>query len=249
MQRRLLPLYALAILAVILAILLPPIAQDPGYHKFADRRGWFGIPLFWNVVSNLPFALAGLYGLWIWPRSKWDQPADRWPWLVIALASVLIGFGSGYYHWNPNNTTLFWDRLPMTLFFMGVLGAAIMERIHARVGLFLLLPFLALGVLSVEVWRRGELTGVGDLRFYVLVQFYPMLALPVILWLFPSRYSHAAMIWKTGGYYVLAKVAEAFDRGIFDLTNGAISGHTLKHFLGAYAVFVAMRMLHLRSGR
>jgi hypothetical protein len=199
------------------------------------------------VVSNLTFVLAGLYGLWAWTQSQWQDPWDRWPWLVIASASILIGFGSGYYHWNPNNTTLFWDRLPMTLFFMAVLVSAIVERIHARAGLLLLVPFLALGVLSVEVWRRGELTGVGDLRFYALVQFYPMLALPVILWLFRSRYTLGGMIWSTGGAYVLAKVAEHFDRQIFGLTGGLLSGHALKHFLGGYAVFLVMRMIRIRQ--
>ena len=246
MQPRLIPLYILAILAVVLAVMLPPIIQDPGYHKFADQREWWGIPFFWNVVSNLPFILAGLYGLWAWRCAQWHDAADRWPWLIIACASILVGFGSGYYHWHPDNRTLFWDRLPMTLFFMGLFAAAIMERVHARAGLFLLLPFLALGVLSVEVWRRGELTGVGDLRFYALVQFYPMLALPTILWLFRSRYTHGGMLWGMSGYYLLAKLAEHFDTGIFALTGHVLSGHTLKHFLAAYAVYMAMRMLRLR---
>ncbi len=247
MQPRLLLLFALAALAIALAIALPPYAQDPGYHNFADQREWWRIPFFWNVVTNLPFVAAGLYGLWIWPRARWDAPGDRWPWLVVAAASVLIGFGSGYYHWAPNNRTLFWDRLPMTFFFMSIFCAAIVERIHARIGVLLLAPFLALGVSSVEVWRRGELTGVGDLRFYALVQFYPMLAFPAILLLYPSRYSHAHLIWHVIGYYVMAKLAEGFDRQIFAATGYVVSGHSIKHLLGAWAVYVAMRMLRLRS--
>lgn len=246
MQPRLLLLYALALIAIVLAIALPPIAQDPKYHNFADQREWWRVPFFWNVLSNLPFVLAGLYGVRIWPAAKWDQRGDRWPWLIVACASILIGFGSGYYHWSPNNTTLFWDRLPMTLFFTAIFCAAIAERIHARVGLLLLAPFLALGVFSVEVWRRGELTGVGDLRFYALVQFYPMIALPAILLLYRSRYSHANMLWHVIGYYVLAKLAEGYDRKVFAASGYLMSGHAIKHMLGAWAVFVAMRMLKLR---
>lgn len=234
-------------LAIVLAIALPPIPQPSSYHNFADQREWWRIPFFWNVVTNLPFVLAGLYGLWVWPTAKWDEPGDRWPWLIVASASILIGFGSGYYHWAPDNRTLFWDRLPMTFFFMSIFCAAIVERIHARAGLLLLAPFLALGVFSVEVWRRGELTGVGDLRFYALVQFYPMIALPVILKLYRSRYSHAGMIWHVGGFYVLAKLAETWDRQIFALTGYFMSGHAIKHLLGAWAVYLAMRMLKLRS--
>jgi hypothetical protein len=237
---------ALALLAIVLAILLPPIPQDPRYHNFADQREWWRIPFFWNVVTNLPFILAGLYGLWVWPNAKWDSPGDRWPWFVVAASSILVGLGSGYYHWAPNNNTLFWDRLPMTLFFMAIFCAAIAERIHAAVGLLLLTPFLALGVFSVEVWRRGELSGVGDLRFYALVQFYPMIALPAILLLYRSRYSHANLLWHVIGYYVAAKFAEGFDRKIYAFSGYVMSGHAIKHLLGARAVFVAMRMLQLR---
>ena len=44
-------------------LLLPPISQDQGYHHFADQRTLFGVPNFWNVVSNLPFMAVGSVGL------------------------------------------------------------------------------------------------------------------------------------------------------------------------------------------
>jgi hypothetical protein len=50
-----------ASLAVLL--LLPPISQDQSYHRFADQRTFFGVPNFWNVVSNLPFIAVGAVGL------------------------------------------------------------------------------------------------------------------------------------------------------------------------------------------
>jgi hypothetical protein len=28
--------------------------QDLAYHNFADQRGMFGIPHFWNVISMFP---------------------------------------------------------------------------------------------------------------------------------------------------------------------------------------------------
>jgi hypothetical protein len=43
--------------------LLPQIQQDQGYHRFADERILFGVPNFWNVVSNLPFVAVGAVGL------------------------------------------------------------------------------------------------------------------------------------------------------------------------------------------
>ena len=168
-------LLVLAAASILLALLSPPIPQDPSYHGFADQRTLAAVPNFWNVLSNLPFVVAGVYGFWAARSARWAERWDRYPWLTIAAASVLIGFGSGYYHYSPDNRSLFWDRLPMTLAFMGVFVAAIMEYIHARSGAILLAPFLLVGMLSVEVWRRGELTGVGDLRFYILVQFLSLI--------------------------------------------------------------------------
>ncbi|MBL8173576.1 MAG: ceramidase domain-containing protein [Bryobacterales bacterium] len=240
-------LLLLAALAIAAALLSPRIPQDPAYHAFADQRPLFTVPHFWNVASNLPFVLVGLFGLWAVRKAQWIHPADRYPWIVIACSAVLIGFGSAYYHYAPGNRTLFWDRLPMTLAFMGVFTAAISEFIHARVGALLLAPFLCLGMLSVEVWRRGELTGVGDLRFYILVQFYPMLALPLTLLLFRSRYSHVRAMWGMAALYAAAKLLELLDAPLLSATGGLISGHSLKHLAGAAALAVAFRAVAHRT--
>ncbi len=86
---------------------LPPLLQDQNYHQFADQRELFGIPNFWNVVSNLPFIVVGVAGLL---RFRRDATT-----FVLFTGLFLTGFGSSYYHLNPNDSTLFWDRLPMTL--------------------------------------------------------------------------------------------------------------------------------------
>jgi len=236
----------LAAVAIVAALLSPRIPQDPAYHRFADQRTLAAVPHFWNVVSNLPFIAVGLYGVWAVRRARWVN-ADRYPWLTVALAALLIGLGSSYYHYAPDNRTLFWDRLPMTLAFMGVFTAAIVEYIHARIGLLLLAPFLLLGMLSVEVWRRGELTGVGDLRFYILVQFYPMVALPLILWLFRSRYTHTSGMWGMVGLYGVAKVLELMDGPILRASGETLSGHSLKHVAGAAALAIAFRAIANRT--
>ena len=44
-------------------IIVPPLAQDPRYHAFADGRTLHGVPNFWNVISNVPFLLVALYGI------------------------------------------------------------------------------------------------------------------------------------------------------------------------------------------
>ena len=131
-------------------LLLPPITQDQSYHRFADPRAFFGMPNFWNVVSNLPFIAVGVVGL----RQFHRDPAT----LVIFLGIFLTGFGSSYYHWNPSDRTLFWDRLPMTLCFMAILRRRRGAR-ERTVGSRSLWPLLATGLLSPLLWRFT-----GDLR-------------------------------------------------------------------------------------
>ena len=116
-----------ASLAVLL--LLPPISQDQSYHRFADQRTFFGVPNFWNVVSNLPFIAVGAVGLRQFHRNSTV--------FVIFLGIFLTGFGSTYYHWEPSDRSLFWDRLPMTLCFMGILTAVVEERVNAKAGAWL----------------------------------------------------------------------------------------------------------------
>jgi hypothetical protein len=85
--------------------LLPSIPQDQDYHQFADQRAWLGISNFWNVTSNIPFIAVGAAGLWRFHKN---------PTIVVIFSGILLtGFGSSFYHWNPNDSTLFWDRLPI----------------------------------------------------------------------------------------------------------------------------------------
>ena len=62
-KQPLIMLLGLMVVSLATLPLLPPIAQDPTYHQFADQRTLLGIPNFWNVVSNLPFVLVGAMGL------------------------------------------------------------------------------------------------------------------------------------------------------------------------------------------
>jgi hypothetical protein len=118
-------------------LLLPWIPQDQGYHQFADQRTILGIPNFWNVVSNFAFLAVGAAGL----RKFRDNSAT----VVFFLGVFLTGIGSYYYHWAPNDDTLFWDRLPMTLGFSAILALAVEERLSAKIGANLLWPALASG--------------------------------------------------------------------------------------------------------
>jgi Ceramidase len=213
--KRTLVLIAIAELAACAAVLIymGPIAQDQSYHAFADRRAIFGVPNFWNVISNLPFAFVGVVGL---IRSRGF--AAR----LLFTGVFLTAFGSAYYHWLPGDARLVWDRLPMTIVFMPLLAMVVAERFPSARGL--LIPLVLAGVASVVWWRYS-----GDLRPYALVQFAPAVIIPTMLLLMPSESSKS--LWWVILFYGLAKVAEAFDAEIYSVLP--LSGHTLKHLLAA----------------
>jgi len=213
-------------------LLLPPIPQDQSYHRFADQRTLLGIPNFWNVVSNLPFIAIGAAGL----RRFHREPAA----LVIFLGIFLTGFGSSYYHWNPSDGTLFWDRLPMTLCFIAILIVVVQERISERLGAVLLWPLLATGISSLLLWRWT-----GDLRLYGWVQFFPCVALPLLLFMFPPKYTGTHYWIIAGVLYALAKAFEFYDHGIH--ANFILSGHTVKHLCSAAACFAVLRYFQTRQ--
>jgi hypothetical protein len=47
--------------------------------------------------------------------------------------------------------------------------------------------------------------------------------------------------------YGLSKIAEYKDHEIWRLTEGVISGHTIKHLLAALGCYVLVRMLQVRG--
>jgi hypothetical protein len=227
------------------AALLPRIPQDAAYHRFADTRTILGVPNALNVLSNLPFLLVGLLG-WrvVFRKSRFLRPSERWPYAVCFAGITLTAFGSSWYHWAPDNATLVWDRLPMTLGFMGLMCAVIAERLSVRAGLALLGPLIGAGIASVWYWRITETNGAGDLRPYLLVQFGPAILIPALVLLFPARYTLSERYWRILGWYAAAKILEAADGPIF-AAGGIVSGHTLKHLAAAWACYEIVRMVEL----
>jgi MHS family proline/betaine transporter-like MFS transporter len=232
---------ALVMLALLAGIMVyGPIAQDPAYHKFADTRRFFGVPNFLNVASNLPFLLIGILGV-VRCTGRLRPPLAA-SWTAFFIGAALVCFGSAYYHWAPTDATLLWDRLPMTLAFMGMLIAVVAEHIGERLERVTLAAALAVGLFSVLWWHWT-----GDLRFYVWVQFAPLLCIPLVLAMFPARYTHRRFLLGGLGLYALAKLTEIADQDIFALTAHAVSGHTLKHLLAAGGLMVVLSMLSRRA--
>ena len=227
-------LVALSIAAAVF-YMLPAIPQPLVYHDFADQRFYFGIPHFWNLLSNAAISAVGIYGI----LTFWKKSNTLWRLLYIVF--VLIGLGSSYYHFAPDNFTLVWDRVPIALAAMLLLSILIQERISDRyIGLVSFVLCLY-GLFSVGYWHFTELVGFGDLRPYIIAQFLPLLLIPLILMMFPRpELQNKYLVFALLGY-ATAKVMEYYDYQILELTFDTISGHTLKHFFVAYALF----QLHL----
>jgi hypothetical protein len=241
-------LLAVAVLLAIIALCLPRIPQPLAYHNFADHRSWLGIPNFGDVISNVPFAIVGISGLIFLPKPSsgtFSDHRERWLYLVMFAGLILTAFGSAYYHLEPGNARLVWDRIPIMMVFMALLAAVIAERVSVLVGLCLFPALQAAGIGSVLLWRAGELHGHGDLRFYAAVQVYAILILLLLL-LVRAKYTHSSDFAVVVGFYVLAKILEESDRQIFALGH-IVSGHTLKHLAAAAAGSWILRMLQKRE--
>ncbi|OUR64277.1 hypothetical protein A9Q79_07510 [Methylophaga sp. 42_25_T18] len=225
------------------------ISQDLAYHAFVDYRTIVAIPNFWNVLSNLPFLIVGLFGVYklFITKNITIVSEMKTAYFLLFFGVTLVAFGSGYYHIVPSNQTLVWDRLPMTIAFMAMFSIIIAEFISIRIGQRLLWPLLISGVASVIYWHFTELQGVGDLRFYVFIQFFPMLAIPVILICFRSRFSHFKGYWLLISCYSLAKVFEHFDKDIYSFLGFTISGHSIKHMVAALGLYFLLRAYEHRK--
>jgi hypothetical protein len=246
-RSRIAVILAAAAAVLVISLFVPPIPQDPAYHDFADQRALWGIPNFGDVVSNAPFLVVGALGLFVLFRQAARpeyRPNPLWLSFVVYFVGVgLVAFGSAFYHWDPSNGTLFWDRLPMSIAFMALFAAIIADRIDDRTGAILLPLLVGLGMVSVIYWHMTEQAGHGDLRFYAVVQFFPMLAVPLICLLFPPHGLDCRYLVPMFGLYALAKICEHFDDGIFALLGHTMSGHTLKHLFAALAALMALPML------
>ncbi|QFU25482.1 ceramidase [Shewanella eurypsychrophilus] len=218
---------------------LDAISQDVGYHQFADNRGLLFIPHFLDLVSNLPFLIIGVLGVRFCLASERRRKHAEWS--VFFIGVILVSLGSAYYHFAPSNESLLWDRLPMTLGFMGLFSALMKESLGLRVGRFILVPAIILGITSVFYWRA-----VDDLRLYYWVQLLPIVTIPLVLLLYKSGSSHRGYLLIGLACYLMAKITEYLDETIYLVTFESVSGHTLKHLFTAGACYSILLMLRRR---
>lgn len=233
---------------VSLLLSQPPLPQDLSYHQFVDSRTLFNIANFNNVISNLPFLLVGTIGLYklLISRQLTILNELKTAYIILFSASCLVAFGSAYYHLSPDNLSLIWDRTPMSIAFMSLYAIIIGEFISTKLGKQLLLPLILAGLTSVIYWYLTESWNAGDLRFYILVQFIPILTMPVILIFFKSAFDNQYGYWWLLSAYFIAKILEHFDAEVYELSL-IISGHSLKHVFAALGLYLLIKHYHFRK--
>lgn len=209
---------------------IKPIPQDLTYHLFADNRSILGIRNFFDVISNLPFFFVGLLGC-ITIHKHWGF-SQSWSWLVLFSSILLVSFGSAYYHLNPENKTLAWDRLPMAVAFMALFVIVLADYVSVRLEKWLLIPMCLLGVYSVFYWHITD-----DLRIYAWVQFASMTLLLIIISVYKPTHLSTHYLLLAFFFYILSKIAEYLDKPLFQLTSEIVSGHTIKHLIASIATF------------
>jgi len=234
-----------------------PAAEVAIALVFADTRSWHGLPNAMDVLSNLPFLLMGCWGLY-WlnriDRAHHEAlsgfplapPASDPPdntldcaWLFFA-GLIATAAGSAFYHLAPDAPRLAADRAGMAVAFAGLIGMAVCERVSQRAGWPAAWFVLTTGLLSAEIAQET-----GNVLPWALVQFGGM-ALVLTLALALSRPISGAVGLRLGwviAAYVLAKAFELADQPIYEVTQGVISGHTLKHLCAALAALPVLTAL------
>lgn len=218
---------------------LPAIAQDPAYHHFADQGHWAGIAHPLDVLSNLPFALFGILGLVQITQIRALQahgttlthPLRCAQMFCVGLIATTLG--SSYYHLDPQDATLLWDRLGMAVAFVGILGLLAATQVSARAATWTLVMASLGAVAALASWHLY-----GNLLPWVVLQAGGLLLILGMGMLRPSaaRMSKAPILWVMLALaYGVAKVFELQDHQVAELLNGAFTGHTIKHLLASAA--------------
>ncbi len=222
-----------------LALSLDPIAQPLGYHAFADNRRLFGVDNFWNVVSNFPLLVFGLFGLVYTLRAR--PKGARRSWMVFFAALALVSIGSGGYHLAPNNTSLVWDRLPIAVALVALFIALLAEHVGPAQERWLI-PGVMLGAATVIYWHYTD-----DLRLYLWVQSFTLIGVLIFLLLFRPNYPGRGWILAALVLFMLAKIVEYYDVSIFGVTGERVGGHAIKHLLAGFAP-LAVQIMLMRRG-
>ena len=238
-------LYLISLLSlVVLALSYGPIPQPQNYHEFADDREFWNIPNAFDVMSNLALIYPGIIGLaFVHERRNNAVVSDDETSIHITLfAGMILTFaGSVWFHLEPNDSTMLWDRLGMSVIIGSCISLMINDLWDRGLAGKIHIPIVIASITSVLWWPVFD-----DLRVYFIIKHQPFIIFPILM-LFGVR-----IYDKLSGYYwglsmfILATAFEFADQAIFDAT-GFISGHTLKHIAAGIGLWFLMTMVRDRQ--
>lgn len=222
------------------------LPQWPEYHDFADTRVWGFVPRAGDVLTNLAILAAGLWAATL-HRRVWVTGDERPAYQFVVLGAVLTAFGSAWYHWEPSNARLVWDRLPMAVLATGAVALVLADRVGPAFGRAALWPLGLLAAAGVGLWGVSEALGQGDLWLYLLVRIGAAIGTLALLLTRHSRHGAVVWVWVALACDGLETAAERLDWPIWHATGGLVSGHNLKHVLaGGVIACIAAWLLHRR---
>jgi len=237
---------AALLLYALLRAVAGPLPQWPEYHDFADTRRLGPIPRAGDVLTNLAILAAGLWAFSLRRRmavTRAEQPAYR----LLVLGAILTAFGSAYYHWEPSNARLVWDRAPMAVLATGAVALVLSDRMAPALGRAALWPVGLLAGAGVALWGITEALGHGDLWLYLVVRVGAGVGTLALLLTCRSRHTAAGFVWAAVACDGLETLTEHLDWPIWRATAGVLSGHNLKHVLaGGVIACLAAWLLHRR---
>ncbi|GLT75925.1 hypothetical protein SLA2020_476150 [Shorea laevis] len=232
---------------LFLMLITPKIPLSPHNPLFADMRNFLGMPNTLNVISNFPFLIVGVLGFVLSLGGSFFNISLRgevWGWVLFYAGIASMAFGSAYYHLKPDESRVMWDTLPMMIAYSSLFSSFIIERLGERIGLSCLLSLLIVAVISIIYARTFS-----DLRLCITFQSIPCIAIPVMTFLFPPKYSHSMYWLWAAGACIVAKVEALADMKIYRANRYIISGHSLEHLCSAIAPVLLTVMLMHRSIR
>ncbi|MGJ7545528.1 hypothetical protein [Variovorax sp. LT1R16] len=235
-------LLAVLLLGVLVAALGPALPDPMAGAGFADGRHWLGLPHAMDVLSNLPFALLGLWGLVRLHRLQASPAGEAGPRRCAQLffaGLVFTAAGSAFYHLHPDALRLTADRLGMAVAFAGMVGLAVGERVGRRAGWPAACAMLVAGGWALAVCHLR-----GDVLPWAVLQFGGMLLVLGLALLRPVPGALGLRLGLVICCYGLAKLLELGDEVIYQATGQWVSGHSLKHLAAACAAWPALQMLH-----
>ena len=199
-------------------------------HPFIDARSFWQIPNTLDVLSNLPFALGGAWGLRLVHKASFLPGPTRAAAAVFFTGLLLTCIGSSIYHWAPSPWGLAIDRMGMAVAFAGVLGLAAADKISLRAASITSGSMLIAAALAIGVNYSA-----GLVLPWAVVQFG---GVALVLWAAWQSSLAGSLRVRWGvliALYALAKLLELGDETIYHATQGWVSGHTLKHIAASLA--------------